>query len=164
MTDHLDFVAKQWASAMPELDASSMAIFGRMLRITRHLATVRAEALAPFHFREGEFDVLATLRRAGAPYRLSPTQLYTSLLITSGAMTNRLNRLEEAGCIVRIPDPQDKRSMLVMLTEAGREKIEQALRVHTHTQNALLASLNDAQQQQLTHLLSQLLHATEAKA
>ncbi|WP_058972428.1 MarR family transcriptional regulator [Type-D symbiont of Plautia stali] len=161
MADHVDFVTEQWAKAMPELDASSMAVFGRMLRIMKHLAIARAEALAPFDFHDGEFDVLATLRRAGAPYCLSPTQLYKSLLVTSGAMTNRLNRLAEAGSIERVADPDDKRSMLVTLTEAGREKIEQALLVHTQTQNALLATLDGTQQQQLKLLLSQLLQATE---
>jgi cytochrome b561 len=164
MTDHVDFVTDQWASAMPELDASSMAVFGRMLRIMKHLAKIRAEALAPFHFREGEFDVLATLRRAGAPYCLTPTQLYKSLLVTSGAMTNRLNRLADVGSIERIADPHDKRSMLVTLTEAGREKIEQALLVHTQTQNDLLATLDNVQQTQLQALLSQLLQATERTA
>ncbi|WP_293793873.1 MarR family transcriptional regulator [uncultured Pantoea sp.] len=163
MTDHVDFVVEQWASAMPELDASSMAVFGRMLRIMQHLAKTRAEALATFGFRDGEFDVLATLRRAGAPYRLSPTQLYKSLLVTSGAMTNRLNRLEEVGSILRVADPEDKRSMLVALTDGGLAKIEQALLVHTQTQNSLLETLDAAQQAQLKTLLSQLLVATEAE-
>lgn len=163
MADHVDFVVEQWASAMPELDASSMAVFGRMLRIMKHLATARAEALAPFGFRDGEFDVLATLRRAGKPYRLSPTQLYKSLLVTSGAMTNRLNRLEDVGSIVRMADPNDKRSMLVALTDAGLAKIEQALKVHTVTQNKLLTTLNAPQQQQLNMLLSQLLVASETE-
>ncbi|KHJ66625.1 MarR family transcriptional regulator, partial [Pantoea rodasii] len=94
-------------------------------------------------------------------YCLSPTQLYKSLLVTSGAMTNRLNRLAEAGSIERVADPDDKRSTLVTLTEAGRKKIEQALQVHTQTQNALLATLDGTQQQQLKLLLSQLLQATE---
>jgi DNA-binding MarR family transcriptional regulator len=161
VADHVDFVTQQWAIAMPELDASSMAIFGRMLRIMKHLAKIRAEALAPFGFRDGEFDVLATLRRAGSPFCLSPTQLYKSLLVTSGAMTNRLNHLEEAGLIARVADAQDKRSSLVALTAAGQEKIEQALQVHTQTQNTLLATLEPAQRQQLSALLSQLLVASE---
>jgi DNA-binding MarR family transcriptional regulator len=161
VADHVDFVTQQWAIAMPELDASSMAIFGRMLRIMKHLAKIRAEALAPFGFRDGEFDVLATLRRAGSPFCLSPTQLYKSLLVTSGAMTNRLNHLEEAGLIARVADAQDKRSSLVALTAAGREKIEQALQVHTQTQNTLLATLEPTQRQQLSALLSQLLVASE---
>ena len=142
---------------MPELDASSMKIFGRMLRLMKHLGKERAQAMAQFGFREGEFDVLATLRRAGEPYRLSPTQLYKSLLVTSGAMTNRLSHLEQLGLIRRIADPDDKRSTLVSLTPHGQERIEQALIVHTQTQNALLSNLSDAQRAQLESLLRELL-------
>jgi len=163
MTDHIDFVVRQWAEAMPELDASSMAITGRMLRIMKQLTAARAEALAPFGFREGEFDVLATLRRAGAPYCLSPTQLYQALLITSGAMTHRLNRLEEVGSIARVAAAEDKRSMLVALTPSGLEKIEQALQRHTQVQNTFLAVLNKQQQQQLVELLRILLQASESQ-
>ena len=157
MKDHVDFVVDQWSSAMPELDASSMRIFGRILRLMKHLGKKRAQAMAPFGFREGEFDVLATLRRAGAPYCLSPTQLYKSLLITSGAMTNRLTHLEQQGLIRRIADPDDKRSTLVSLTSIGLERIEQALLVHTQTQNALLRNLSGAQRAQLESLLRELL-------
>jgi cytochrome b561 len=89
--------------------------------------------------------------------------LYKSLLITSGAMTNRLNRLEEVGSIQRVADPEDKRSMLVALTDPGREKIEQALLVHTETQRDQLATLSAEQQQQLQSLLSQLMQASEAQ-
>lgn len=142
---------------MPELDAASMKIFGRMLRLMKHLGKERAQAMSPFGFREGEFDVLATLRRAGEPYSLSPTQLYKSLLITSGAMTNRLSHLEQQGLIRRIADPDDKRSTLVSLTPHGQELIEEALIVHTQTQNALLSSLSDAQRAQLESLLRELL-------
>lgn len=92
---------------------------------------------------------------------LRTTQLYKSLLVTSGAMTHRLNRLEQVGLISRVADPQDKRSTLVALTAAGQEKIEQALQVHTQTQNALLSALEPAQRQQLATLLSQLLNASE---
>lgn len=157
MHDHIDFVVSQWDSAMPELDASSMKVFGRMLRVMKHLGKMRTQALEPFGFRDGEFDVLATLRRAGAPYCLSPTQLYKSLLVTSGAMTNRLNHLEEQGLIERIQDPDDKRSTLVSLTAYGRERIEQALLVHTETQNAILANLSQAKREQLESLLRELL-------
>ena len=157
MNDHLDFVVSQWHSAMPALDVSSMEIFGRMLRLMKQLEKKRAHSLAQFGFRDGEFDVLATLRRAGAPYCLSPTQLYTSLLVTSGAMTHRLNHLEQQGLIARIADPDDKRSTLVSLTACGQRRIEQALLTHTETQNALLASLSDAQREQLAALLRHLL-------
>jgi DNA-binding MarR family transcriptional regulator len=119
MKDHVDFVVDQWSRAMPELDVSSMKIFGRMLRLIKHLAKARAGHGAVW-FSRGEFDVLATLRRAGEPYCLSPTQLYKALLITSGAMTNRLSHLEQQGLIRRIADPKDKRSTLVSLTSTGR--------------------------------------------
>ena len=157
MKDHVDFVDDQWSRAMPELDASSMKIFGRMLRLMKHLGKERAQAMSQFGFREGEFDVLATLRRAGEPYCLSPTQLYKSLLITSGAMTNRLSHLEQQGLIRRIADPDDKRSTLVSLTPHGLDRIEEALIVHTQTQNALLSSLSDAQRTQLESLLREML-------
>lgn len=157
MHDHIDFVIGQWDNAMPELDVSSMKVFGRMLRLMKHVGKARAQALEPFGFREGEFDVLATLRRAGAPYCLSPTQLYKSLLITSGAMTHRLSRLEQEGLIERIEDPQDKRSTLVGLTTQGQQRIEQALVVHTATQAAILATLSAAQREALETQLRALL-------
>lgn len=157
MKDHVDFVVDQWRSAMPELDASSMKIFGRLLRLMKHLGKTHTQVMAQFGFREGEFDVLATLRRAGEPYCLSPTQLYKSLLITSGAMTNRVNHLEQQGLIRRIADPDDKRSTLVSLTPQGLERIERALFVHTETQNALLRNLSDAQRAQLESLLREML-------
>lgn len=159
MKDHVDFVVGQWSSAMPELDASSMKIFGRMLRLMKHLGKEWGEAMAQFGFREGEFDVLATLRRAGEPYCLSPTELYKSLLITSGAMTNRVNHLERQGLIQRVADRADKRSTLVSLTPHGKDLIERALIVHTQTQNALLKNLSDAQRAQLESLLRELLLA-----
>ena len=128
MKDHVDFVVDQWSRAMPELDASSMKIFGRMLRLMKHLGKEWAEAMAQFGFREGEFDVLATL-----------------------------SHLEQQGLIRRIADPDDKRSTLVSLTPHGQERIEEALIVHTQTQNALLSNLSDAQRAQLESLLRELL-------
>ncbi len=153
MKDHVDFVVGQWAQAMPSVDASSMEIFGRMARAEKHLDRVRAQALAQFGFKEGEFDVLATLRRSGAPYRLTPTELYRSLLITSGAMTNRLARLESAGMVERISDEQDRRSMQVALTIQGKALIEEAVVTHTEVQNLLLAPLSAEQRNTLAGLL-----------
>lgn len=157
MHDHLDFVVSQWNSAMPELDVSSMKICGRMLRLMQQLAKARSKALEPFGFREGEFDVLATLRRAGAPYCLSPGQLYKSLSVTSAAITYRLNRLKQEGTIQRIPDPYDKRSLLVGLTSSGQQRIEQALATHSAVQNGLLSSLSATQKNELETLLKMLL-------
>lgn len=157
MKDHVDFVVAQWAEAMPGIDASSMEIFGRMARIQKHLDRLRAEALAQYGFKEGEFDVLATLRRSGAPYCLTPTELYRSLLITSGAMTNRLTRLESAGMIERIVDEQDRRSVQVCLSERGKALIEQAVNTHTEIQNCVLAPLKAEQRQTLAGMLKSVL-------
>ena len=157
MRDHVDFVVAQWAQAMPEVDASSMEVFGRMVRIQKHLERLRAEALEPFNFKEGEFDVLATLRRSGIPYRLTPTELYRALLITSGAMTNRLTRLESTGMVHRVVDPQDRRSLQVALTEKGKALIEQAIVTHTEVQNILLRPLGTAQQETLAELLKNII-------
>ncbi|MDF0732066.1 MarR family transcriptional regulator [Pseudomonas entomophila] len=157
MNDHVDFVVAQWAQAMPSVDASSMEVFGRMVRIQKHLERLRVEALAQYGFKEGEFDVLATLRRAGAPYRLTPTELYRSLLVTSGAMTNRLARLESAGMVERVADHHDKRSSHVALTAAGKALIEQAVFTHTEIQELVLASLNAQQRKSLATLLKQVL-------
>ncbi|AAV88678.1 MarR family transcriptional regulator [Zymomonas mobilis subsp. mobilis ZM4 = ATCC 31821] len=157
MRDHVDFVVAQWADVMPELDASSMEIFGRMIRVQKHLERLRSEALSQYGFKEGEFDVLATLRRSGSPYRLTPTELYRSLLITSGAMTNRLVRLESAGMIERIADSQDKRSSQVALTEKGKALIEQAVKTHTEVQNGVLDGLEPEQRQILAGLLKKIL-------
>ncbi|HEK1692579.1 MarR family transcriptional regulator [Pseudomonas putida] len=157
MNDHVDFVVAQWAQAMPSVDVTSMEIFGRMARIQKHLERMRAEALAQYGFKEGEFDVLATLRRAGAPYRLTPTELYRSLLITSGAMTNRLARLESAGMVERIADDHDKRSYQVALTASGKVLIEKALLTHTEIQELVLAPLSAKQRAGFAQLLKQML-------
>ena len=164
MHDHIDFVVSQWDNAMPDLDASSMRIFGRVLRLMKHLAKARSQALEPFSFKEGEFDVLATLRRAGAPYSRSPTQLYQALRVTTGAMTNRLDRLEQQHLIERVAAPDDKRSMLVGLTPHGQQQIEDALRVHTATQAAVLAPLDASERAELERLLKTLLLAFPGEA
>lgn len=164
MRDHVDFVVAQWAQAMPSVDASSMEIFGRMARVQKHLERMRAEALTQYGFKEGEFDVLATLRRSGAPYRLTPTELYRSLLVTSGAMTNRLARLESAGMVERIIDAQDRRSAQVSLTDKGRALIEEAVGTHTEIQNLVLASLTLEQRQGLAELLKTVLSSLPGEA
>lgn len=157
MNDHVDFVVAQWAQAMPSVDVSSMEIFGRMARIQKHLERLRVEALSHYGFKEGEFDVLATLRRAGAPYRLTPTELYRSLLVTSGAMTNRIMRLESAGMVERVADPNDRRSSQVALTAQGKALIEQAVVTHTEIQELVLASLGAEQRHALARLLRAML-------
>lgn len=162
--DHVDRVVAQWRHERPELDVASMEIFGRLARLTKHCEKARTEALLPFGFKEGEFDVLATLRRAGKPYELSPTQLYRSLMITSGAITNRLMRLEQADLVERVPNPQDGRGLAVRLTPAGLELIDRAVQVHVDTQNLLLGGLEADDRTMLAALLKQALLALPGEA
>jgi len=162
--DHVDRVVAQWRDERPELDVASMEIFGRLARLAKHCEKARAEALSPFGFKEGEFDVLATLRRAGAPYELSPTQLYRSLMITSGAITNRLMRLEQADLVERVPNPQDGRGLAVRLTREGLELIDRAVNVHVETQNLLLGGLGRGDRAILAALLKRALLALPGEA
>ncbi|KVN43491.1 MarR family transcriptional regulator [Burkholderia territorii] len=162
--DHVDLVVAQWRDERPELDVASMEVFGRLVRLAKHCERARTEALAPFGFKEGEFDVLATLRRAGAPYELSPTQLYRSLMLSSGAITNRLMRLEQAGLVERIPNPQDGRGMAVRLTREGLALIDRAVNVHVDTLNLLLGGLNRDDRTTLASLLKRALLALPGEA
>ena len=122
--DHVDHLLAQWHAEMPDLDPSPMAVIARVSRLGRIFDRRVEELYAKYGLNQSQFGVLAALRRAGPPYCLSPTELYNSLLISSGAMTNRLERLAAAGYIDRIPDPEDGRSILVALTPAGKQLIE----------------------------------------
>jgi DNA-binding MarR family transcriptional regulator len=155
--DHVDLLLDQWARERPDLDVSSMGVFGRMGRLLKHLEKARSEALSPFGFNEGEFDVLATLRRSGLPYTLSPTQLYRSLMLTSGAITNRLTRLESAGWIERVVNPADGRGLSVHLSANGLAVTEAAVAIHVATQEMVLGGLSDGDRQHLARLLKAVL-------
>ena len=133
MTEHLDAAARavaQWKQELPELEAENMLLIGRLKRAAALIA------------REGSFDVLATLRRSGAPYTLTPTELFSSLMVTSGTMTTRLKNLENQGLIDRLPNPDDARSMLVRLTDKGKELIEKALFPHVENEKLLMKKLD----------------------
>ena len=124
--DAVDHIVAQWQREMPALASENMILFGRLKRCTA-LLQARLEAVFAEHgLNTASFDVLATLRRAGKPYSLTPTALFESLMVTSGTMTNRLQRLEEKGLIRRLPNPEDARSQLVQLTPQGKALIEQA--------------------------------------
>ena len=156
--DRAAFAVSQWAREMPDLDTKAMEIIGRMselwLVIDRdHLAPVMAE----FGLQGGEFDVIAALRRSGAPYELTPTQLYEVTMMSSGGMTARLDRLEKAGLVERRPNPDDRRGTLVGLTDAGRTLIERALRAHAANETRILSALSPEEQDQLGTLMKKLL-------
>ena len=159
--DQLQQFLTDWAHSKPELDLAPLAVLGRVTRLMSAFEQVRDEALAPFELKYGEFDVLATLRRQGAPYQLTPSVLYRSLLLSSGAISKRLDRLETAGLVTRTPDPQDKRGWLVSLTVAGLDKTEIALAAHTAAQQKLLAMISVDEQQMLAGILSGWLYQIE---
>ncbi|MBX9827429.1 MAG: MarR family transcriptional regulator [Xanthobacteraceae bacterium] len=156
--DRADMAVEQWARERPDLPALPMALFGRLSdaaeRVMRdHMNPLFAEA----GLQPGEFDVLATLRRSGAPYMLSPTRLYEAAMISSGGMTNRLDRLEHAGLVERRPDPNDRRGKLIALTDAGKRVIDETVGRHVANEQRLLSVLTEAEQQKLNALLKKLI-------
>lgn len=152
----------QWRKELPDLDTRSMAVLGRARWITL-AARPRIEALFAEHgLDSGEFDVLATLLRAGAPYSQRPTELFRSLMISSGGLTDRLLRLEKAGWVRRIPCPEDARSKRVQLTEAGRTLTEILFRQDMALESQILSALTDAEIETLSGLLAKLAMSLEA--
>lgn len=160
--DHVDRLRTQWAAELPDLDTSPMAILGRIYRLSR-LVSPSIEALFAEHgLDRGEFDVIATLRRSGKPYRLTPTDLYTSLMIASGSLTHRLGRLEKAGLIARRPSEEDGRSLAVELTAKGKRVAEEAFRADMANEKTFLTGIDRTEREQLAALLRKLCIAVEA--
>ena len=158
MTDRADNAYEQWRRERPDIDPFPMRVLGRLFEAAQRLERDHLNPLfTRFGLRPGEFDVLATLRRSGAPYALTPTQLYEALMMSSGGMTNRIDRLEQAQWVARQSNPQDRRGTLVTLTEQGRELMDTLVALHTDNERQALASLNEDEQQQLNLLLKKLL-------
>ena len=148
----------QWKKERPDLDVSPMAIIGRLNEVSTLISRERlAPLFAHFGLQAGEFDVLATLRRSGSPFALTPTALYEATMVTSGAMTNRLDRLEKAGLIRRTPHPQDRRGLLVQLTDKGRDLIDRAVEAHVENEHAILSGLTEQECEKLAGLLKKLI-------
>jgi len=162
--DHVDKILEQWKRERPELDSSPVAVIGRISRIAGHLEKRLQDNYSRFDLNGGEFDVLASLRRAGAPHQLTPTELYNSLMITSGTMTARLDRLEKAGLIIREPNPVDRRGTLVTLTSRGLELMNRAYPEHLAHEESLLAALSSRERDTLARLLRKLLLSCEQDA
>lgn len=160
----VELASSQWQREMPELDLLPMEVVARLGTATR---LISRDYLNPFFknhgLQQGEFDVLATLRRSGAPYELVPTQLFEALMISSGGMTNRLDRLEKAGWIARKPNPEDRRGTLVALTEQGLELINRIFPLHVENEAQALTTLSKKEQQTLQRLLEKLLDGLDAE-
>ena len=152
-TDGVDGIIEQWRHERPELETTAMAVFGRIFRLARLAGDEVERAYAEFGIGRPEFDVLATLRRAGEPYELSPGALAASMMLSTGGTTARLDRLEKAGLAERRPSPTDRRSVLVRLSPLGRDVVDQALGAGLARQQSLLAHLPLADQRRLADLL-----------
>ena len=149
---------EQWRKERPDLDVRPMAVIGRLSEASQAISRDRLVPLfASFGLQRGEFDVLATLRRSGAPYALTPTALYEATMVTSGAMTARLDRLEKAGLTQRAPHPSDRRGVVVQLTAKGRELIDTALAAHVANEHEILAGLTREDREVLAKLLEKLI-------
>ncbi|OEE20047.1 transcriptional regulator [Vibrio cyclitrophicus ZF205] len=159
--DAIDRVVEQWAKEKPELETEPMAMMGRIMRIAKYMETQVAELHKKYDMKLGEFDVLATLRRSGKPYRLTPSELIGSMMLTSGAMTNRLDKLEAKELISREHSKEDRRSVSVQLTKDGLILIDQMMTEHVETQKKLVKSLSASQKKNTNQLLKTWLSAYE---
>jgi len=156
-TDRAGRAYLEWQRERPDLEALPMVLFGRLNEISER---ARKDHIRPFFaehgLQGGEFDVLATLRRSGAPYALNPTALYEATIVTSGAMTARIDKLETAGLVERRRDPDDRRGTLVTLSDTGFALIDRLMALHVANQTRLLAGLTDEERTELTRLLGKL--------
>ena len=155
--DIIDQLIDQWERERPDLDARPMAVVGRILRLAVHLDRRANEALKPFGLAVWGFDILATLRRFGEPYAMTPTELMKAVMLSSGAMTNRIDRLENLGLVERKPSPNDRRSFRVQLTHEGRKVIEKAIEVRFAEAEDALDGMSQRDRKQLGSLLRNIL-------
>ncbi len=151
--DQVDRLIADWRRERPELDVAPMHILSRVSRLSHHLDKARKQAFASHHLEAWEFDVLSALRRSGKPYQLSPGQLVHETLVTSGTMTNRVDRLVTRGLVERLPDPGDRRGVQVRLTTAGRKAVDGALDALLAHEYDLLAGLSPAEATSLANAL-----------
>lgn len=153
MEDEVDRLVAAWRRERPDLDVEPLEVLSRVTRLARHLDRARRQVFAEHRLEAWEFDVLTALRRGGSPYQLSPGKLMTQTLVTSGTMTNRIDRLARRGLVERLPDPNDRRGVLVRLTEAGQRLADDALAALLVHERAILRDLTAAQRRELATLL-----------
>ena len=158
MADHVDRVLEQWGAQRPDLDVSPMAVIGRLSRVSQMITAELRRTFVELGLDAGSFDLLATLRRSGSR-SLTPAELMRASMVTSGAITQRLDRLEVRGLVTRAPSAGDGRVVNVALTEKGRAVIDAALPDHIATENRLLASLTAADRTTLADTLRRLLES-----
>ncbi|WP_341665032.1 MarR family transcriptional regulator [Vibrio sp.] len=159
--DAIDRLVEQWAREKPELDTEPMAIMGRLLRVAKYMENEVAQLHKQYDLTLGEFDVLATLRRSGEPFQLTPSELIDSMMLTSGAMTNRLDKLTSKGLIIRQNNQSDRRSLPVQLTKQGVLLIDRVVEEHVVIQRQLVKGLSQEQKKQISLNLKCLMYELE---
>lgn len=159
--DHVDKILAQWNRERPDLDVSVMGLLGRLTRLRAHLAREIEKVFTEHGLTSASFDVLAALRRSGPPFQLSPGDLMATTMVTSGTMTNRIDQLEKAGLVERLDNPDDRRGVIIGLTEEGLKRVDAAVTDHVANQHRLLGSLETEDRQALDALLRKLLAAFE---
>ncbi|GAA4810197.1 MarR family winged helix-turn-helix transcriptional regulator [Nocardioides caeni] len=157
MRDDVDELIEAWARERNDLDLAPVAVFSRISRLAHHVDRARRQAFTTHDIESWEFDVLAALRRAGDPYELSPGRLLKETLVTSGTMTNRVDRLTARGLVERNPDPSDRRGVLVRLTPDGKDAVDGAFAALLGAERDLLTGLTGDDQAELADLLRRLL-------
>jgi len=162
LRDEVDDLVASWRAQRPDLDVEPMQVLSRISRLARHLDIARRGAFAEHGLESWEFDVLSALRRQGPPFQLTPGALLRATLVTSGTMTNRIDRLAAADLVRREPDPRDKRGVLVTLTDQGRARVDAALAGLLRRERVLLAGLDGADRQHLADLMRVLLAPFDA--
>lgn len=157
--DHVDAIVAQWNRERPDIDVSGMEVIGRLTRLVGVIRPRLDEVFAEHDLESWEFDMLATLVRTGPPHQLTPGQLLDAMMVTSGAMTNRIDRLEKRGFVRRSKSPNDGRQVLVTLTTSGANKLDAALADHAANELEILRALDDTERADLVGLLRVLHHA-----
>ncbi|MCU1542564.1 MAG: MarR family transcriptional regulator [Microbacteriaceae bacterium] len=155
-SDEVDRIVGAWQRERPDLDFTALQVLSRVARLARHLDRARRAAFAASDLESWEFDVLSALRRAGAPYQLSPKSLLQQTLVSSGTMTNRIDRLVQRGLVERRTDPNDGRGILVVMTTVGQERVDRAISQLLTAEAELLEALSPLDQERLASLLRKL--------
>jgi DNA-binding MarR family transcriptional regulator len=161
-SDEVDRLVAAWHQERPDLDVRPMQVLSRVTRLARHLDVARRQAFAAHRLETWEFDVLSALRRAGSPYELSPGRLIRETMVTSGTMTNRVDRLVDKGLVDRSADPTDRRGVLVRLTPEGRARVDAALEGLLHHEQVLLVGLTPGERDALADALRVVVSAFDA--
>ena len=159
--DRVDRILAQWHRERPDLDVSAMGLLGRLSRLSTHIGREIEKTFAERGLSASSFDVLATLRRSGPPYRLSPGELLDTTVVSSGTMTNRIDQLEKAGLVERIANPEDRRSVIIALTEEGLRRVDEAATAHVANQHRVVSELSPEERATLDRLLRKYLAAFE---